>query len=44
MLISMLTSAVMGIKLFNSTTKLTQQKSSETLQLAKCIGKDVNIN
>ena len=34
----------MGIKLFNPTTKLIQQRSSETLQLAKCVVKDVNFN
>ena len=44
MLTSMETSAVMGIKLFNSTMKLIQQRSSETKQLAKCVGKDVNFN
>ena len=44
MLTSMETSAVMGIKLFNSTIKLIKQRSSETLQLAKCKGKDVNFN
>ena len=44
MLISMLTSAVMGIKLFNFTIKLIQQMSSETLQLAKCVVKDVNFD
>ena len=44
MLISMLTSAVMGIKLFNFTFKLIHQMSSETLQLAKCVVKDVNFH
>ena len=44
MLTSMETSAVMGIKLFNSTIKLIQQRASETLQQAKCVGKDVNFN
>ena len=34
----------MGIKLFNSTIKLIQQRLKETLQLAKCVGKDVNFN
>ena len=34
----------MAIKLFNSTIKLTQQRSSETLQLAKCLVKDVNFH
>ena len=34
----------MGIKLFNSTIKLMQQRSSETLQLVKCVVKDVNFN
>ena len=33
----------MGIKLFNSTIKEIQQRSSETLQLAKCVVNDVNI-
>ena len=41
MLKAMETSAVMGINLFNSTIKLIQQRSSETLELAKCLGKDV---
>ena len=44
MLISMLTSSVMGIKRFNSTMKLIQQRLKETLQLTKCVGKDVNFN
>ena len=34
----------MGIKLFISTITLIQQRSSETLQLAKCVGKDVNFH
>ena len=34
----------MGIKLINSTIKLIQQRSSETLQLAKCVCKDVNFD
>ena len=33
----------MGIKLFNSTIKLIQQRQSKALQLAKCIIKDVNL-
>ena len=44
MLISMLTSAVMGIKLFNSLIKSIKQTSSKTLQLAKCVNKDVNFH
>ena len=34
----------MGIKLINSTIKLIQQRSSETIQLAKFVGKDVNLH
>ena len=34
----------MGIKLFNSTIKLIQQKQRNALQLAKCIAKDVNFH
>ena len=34
----------MGINLFNSTIKLIQQRSSETLELAKCVVKDVNLH
>ena len=34
----------MGIKLFNFTIKLIHQMSSETLQLAKCVVKDVNFD
>ena len=44
MLISMETSAIMGIKLFNSTIKLIQQRPSETLQLAMFVCKDVNFD
>ena len=34
----------MGIKLFNSTIKLMQQRYSETLELAKFVVKDVNFH
>ena len=36
--------AVMGIKVFNSKIMLIQQKQRNTLQLAKCIVKDVNFH
>ena len=44
MLISIETSTVMGIKLFNSPNQINTTKQSKTLQLGKCVFKDVNFD
>ena len=44
MLISMEISVVVGIKLFNYTKQVNEPKAKYTLQLVKCLFKDVNLH